>query len=67
LGLFIQGGKVMSATLQEVRELSTLIRNNDSDSGTHYLLGYIWASLTEKQKKEIAKSFREQLKEKELV
>jgi len=54
----------MSVTLQEVRELSTLVRNNDSDSGTHYLLGYIWASLTEKQKKEIEKSFREQLKEK---
>jgi len=54
----------MTATLQEIRELSTLIRNNDSDSGTHYLLGYIWASLTEKQKKEIQKSFRQQLKEK---
>jgi ABC-type transporter MlaC component len=55
----------MSATLQEIRELSNLIRNNDSDSGTHFLLGYIWASLTEKQKKEIEKSFRQQLKEKE--
>ena len=55
----------MSITLQEVRELSTLVRNNDSDSGTHYLLGYVWASLTEKQKKEIAKSFREQVKEKQ--
>jgi len=55
----------MTATLQEIRELSTLIRNNDSDSGTHYLLGYIWASLTEKQKKEIQKSFSQQLKEKE--
>jgi len=55
----------MNTTLQEVRELSTLIRNNDSDSGTHYLLGYVWASLTEKQKKEIEKSFRQQLKEKE--
>jgi hypothetical protein len=55
----------MTITLQEIRELSTLIRNNDSDSGTHYLLGYIWASLTEKQKKEIQKSFRQQLKEKE--
>ena len=55
----------MSVTLQEVRELSTLVRNNDSDSGVHYLLGYIWASLTEKQKKEIEKSFRQQLKEKE--
>jgi ABC-type transporter MlaC component len=55
----------MTITLQEIRELSTLIRNNDSDSGTHYLLGYMWASLTEKQKKEIEKSFRQQLKEKE--
>jgi ABC-type transporter MlaC component len=65
VGFSIQGGKVMNTTLQEVRELSTLIRNNDSDSGTHYLLGYVWASLTEKQKKEIEKSFRQQLKEKE--
>jgi ABC-type transporter MlaC component len=48
--------------LQDVKEMSTQIRG-DSDSGKSYLMGYMWASLTQKQQKEIAKSFREQLAE----
>jgi len=48
--------------LQDVKEMSTQIRG-DADSGKSYLMGYIWASLTQKQQKEIAKSFREQLAE----
>jgi ABC-type transporter MlaC component len=48
--------------LQDVKEMSTKIRG-DADSGKSYLMGYIWASLTQKQQKEIAKSFREQLAE----
>jgi len=47
--------------LQEVKTMSTEIRNGNADSGTHYLLGYMWASLTKKQQNEIAKSFREEL------
>jgi|688.fasta_scaffold162473_7 ABC-type transporter MlaC component len=48
--------------LQDVKKMSTQIRG-DEDSGKSYLMGYIWASLTQKQQKEIAKSFREQLAE----
>ena len=48
--------------LQDVKVMSTQIRG-DEDSGKSYLMGYIWASLTQKQQKEIAKSFREQLAE----
>jgi len=48
--------------LQDVKAMSTQIRG-DEDSGKSYLMGYIWASLTQKQQKEIAKSFREQLAE----
>jgi polynucleotide 5'-kinase involved in rRNA processing len=48
--------------LQDVKVMSTKIRG-DEDSGKSYLMGYIWASLTQKQQKEIAKSFREQLAE----
>jgi polynucleotide 5'-kinase involved in rRNA processing len=48
--------------LQEIKVMSTQIRG-DEDSGKSYLMGYIWASLTQKQQKEIAKSFREQLAE----
>jgi hypothetical protein len=48
--------------LQEIKVMSTQIRG-DEDSGKSFLMGYIWASLTQKQQKEIAKSFREQLAE----
>ncbi len=48
--------------LQEIKIMSTKIRG-DEDSGKSFLMGYIWASLTQKQQKEIAKSFREQLAE----
>jgi hypothetical protein len=48
--------------LQDVKVMSTKIRG-DEDSGKSFLMGYIWASLTQKQQKEIAKSFREQLAE----
>ncbi len=48
--------------LQDVKKMSTQIRG-DEDSGKSFLMGYIWASLTQKQQKEIAKSFREQLAE----
>jgi len=47
--------------LAEVRKMSTAIRYGNADSGTHYLLGYVWTTLTEEQQNEIAESFREQL------
>ena len=46
--------------LQDVKVMALKIRGNE-DSGTHYLLGYMWASLTPKQQKEIALSFTDQL------
>ena len=49
--------------LQEVKAMATTIRHDNQDSGTHYLLGYMWATLTPKQQKEIAKSFSEELSE----
>ena len=52
--------------LQEVKTMATKIRNNDSDSGTHYLLGWMWATLTPKQQKELAKSFSDELEYREL-
>ena len=49
--------------LQEIKTIATKIRYDNQDSGTHYLLGYMWATLTPKQQKEIAKSFRNELSE----
>ena len=49
--------------LQDVKDMSQKIRNNDMTSGVGYLLGYLWATLTPEQQEETAKSFREQLAE----
>ena len=49
--------------LQEVKTMATKIRHDNQDSGTHYLLGYMWETLTPKQQNEIAKSFRNELSE----
>jgi hypothetical protein len=46
--------------LQDVKVMASKIRGN-YDSGNAYLMGYMWASLTPKQQKEIALSFTEQL------
>jgi hypothetical protein len=48
--------------LQEVRKISTEIRG-DKDSGNAYLMGYLWASLTNEQQIETAESFRNELAE----
>lgn len=52
--------------LQDVKAIATKIRNNDSDSGTHYLLGWMWATLTPEQQNELAESFADELKYREL-
>jgi hypothetical protein len=49
--------------LQEIKTMAKYIRNDNADSGNAYLMGFMWATLTTKQQKEIAKSFREQLAE----
>jgi hypothetical protein len=47
--------------LQDVKVMSAKIRNNDTDSGNAYLLGYLWATLTPKQQKETALAFTEEI------
>jgi hypothetical protein len=49
--------------LQDIKSMAKEIRNNNSDSGNAYLLGYLWATLTSEQKDETAKSFRNELAE----
>ena len=49
--------------LQEIKSMAKEIRNDNVDSGNAYLMGYMWATLTTKQQKEIAKSFRNELAE----
>jgi ABC-type transporter MlaC component len=49
--------------LQEIKSMAKEIRNDNADSGNAYLMGYMWATLTTKQQKEIAKSFRNELAE----
>lgn len=46
--------------LQEVKAISTKIRNGNPDSGNSYLLGYLWATLTPEQQEETRISFVEE-------
>jgi len=46
--------------LQEVKAISTKIRNGNPDSGNSYLLGYLWATLTPEQQEETRISFIEE-------
>ncbi len=50
--------------LQEVKAMSTKIRNGNVDSGNAYLLGYLWATLTPKQQKQTAIAFADEIIEK---
>jgi hypothetical protein len=51
----------MSLELQDTLAICRQIRNNDRDSGTHYLLGYLWANTSDKEKKRIYKLFKADL------
>lgn len=55
----------MSVELREVLSVCTKIRNGNSDSGAHYLLGYLWAGISDTQKARILKSFQKDLEEME--
>ena len=55
----------MSIELQDVLKVCRQIRGNDRDSGTHYLLGYLWASIPDKEKARIATLFTNDLNEQE--
>jgi hypothetical protein len=56
---------MISTELQDVLSTCRQIRGNDRDSGAHYLLGYLWASLSDKEKKRIATLFNNDLLEQE--
>ena len=49
--------------LQEIKSIAKEIRNDNADSGNAYLMGYLWASLTNEQQIETAESFRNELAE----
>jgi hypothetical protein len=53
----------MSLELQDTLAICRQIRNNDRDSGTHYLLGYLWANTPDKEKERIYKLFKADLDE----
>jgi hypothetical protein len=54
---------MISTELQDVLKTCRQIRGNDHDSGTHYLLGYLWAGVSDKEKMRIAKLFANDLAE----
>ena len=51
----------MSIELRDVLSTCRQIRGNDRDSGTHYLLGYLWANTPDEEKERIAKLFQNDL------
>jgi hypothetical protein len=53
----------MTIELRDVLSICRQIRGNDRDSGTHYLLGYLWANTSDKEKMRIAKLFADDLAE----
>ena len=55
----------ISIELRDVLNTCRQIRGNDRDSGTHYLLGYLWASIPDKEKARIATLFTNDLLEQE--
>lgn len=52
---------MISTELKDVLNTCRQIRGNNRESGTHYLLGYLWASLPEKEKVRIATLFNNDL------
>lgn len=54
---------MISIELQDVLKTCRQIRGNNYDSGSHYLLGYLWANTSDKEKMRIAKLFANDLKE----
>jgi hypothetical protein len=54
---------MISTELRDVLNTCRQIRGNNHDSGTHYLLGYLWAGVSDKEKLRIAKLFQKDLEE----
>lgn len=49
--------------LQEIKAMSKTIRNGNADSGNAFLMGYLWATLTTEQQKEIKNEFDMMMKD----
>jgi len=47
------------ADLSKLVALSNNVKGNNEITGSHYLLGYIWANLSDKKQNEIYKIFQE--------
>jgi hypothetical protein len=58
---------MISTELQDVLKVVYQIRGNDRHSGAHYLLGYLWANTSQKEKTRIAKLFTNDLLEQEKI
>jgi hypothetical protein len=58
---------MISIEVQDVLNVCRQIGGNDRDSGAHYLLGYLWANTSEKEKTRIAKLFNNDLLEQEKI
>jgi hypothetical protein len=55
----------MIPELKDVLTVCRQIRGNDHDSGSHYLLGYLWANTPTMEKIRIAELFANDLLEQE--
>jgi len=59
-------GKQMTVGIAELTEVKELARKlYDDEFGPFYLLGYLWAMLTQEQQQDVLESFQRYTKEKE--
>ena len=59
-------GKQMTVGIAELTEVKKLARKlYDDEFGPFYLLGYLWAMLTQEQQQDVLESFQRYTKEKE--
>jgi len=49
--------------LQQIKRLSKAIRNDSEDSGNAYVMGYLWACLSEEEKIEAFNAFNKEFLE----
>lgn len=45
--------------LSKLVTLSNNVKGNNENTGAHYLLGYVWANLSDEKQNEIYKTFQE--------
>jgi hypothetical protein len=56
-------GTIGGEGLRQAKALANKVY--DGDFGTHYLLGYLWATLTQEQQQDVLESLQRYTKEKE--